>query len=278
MAAEQRDNWSSEAYQNAASFVPKLATKVMQWLDPQKDDVILDVGCGDGVLNVEMARVVAQGSGRIHGIDSSPAMIAAAQKAAESAALADRCTFEVLDATALVSTPSLQQGKFTKAFSNAALHWILRPERTREDVFRGVREAVAPGGAFVFEMGGLGNVCEVRAALLSAVGRRVGLARAQEADPWFFPDEDWVRQVMEERVGGWKVERAEREWRPTRADKGGVEGWVRLMAKNWFEILPEAEREECIREVVEVLEIAQRQPSGGHSFNYVRLRVFARRV
>jgi len=26
--------------------VPKLATKVMQWLDPQKDDVILDLGCG----------------------------------------------------------------------------------------------------------------------------------------------------------------------------------------------------------------------------------------
>ncbi len=35
-----------QAYQSAASFVPKLATKVVQWLDPQKDDVILDVGCG----------------------------------------------------------------------------------------------------------------------------------------------------------------------------------------------------------------------------------------
>jgi hypothetical protein len=62
----------------------------------------------DGVLNVEMARVVAQGSGRIHGIDSSPAMIAAAQKAAESAALADRCTFE--GTTALTSPRNLQAG------------------------------------------------------------------------------------------------------------------------------------------------------------------------
>ncbi len=74
MAAAQKDNWSSEAshvtiwtltqhdgpsssltlnqdYQNAASFVPKLATKVMQWLDPQKDDVILDVGCGGECLH-----------------------------------------------------------------------------------------------------------------------------------------------------------------------------------------------------------------------------------
>lgn len=33
-------------YQHSASFVPKLAGKVVTWLDLQKDDVILDVGCG----------------------------------------------------------------------------------------------------------------------------------------------------------------------------------------------------------------------------------------
>lgn len=187
-------------------------------------------------------------------------------------------SFSVLDATSLISTPSLQQQTFTKAFSNAALHWILRPAATREALFRGVRDALAPGATFVFEMGGLGNVSEIRAALLTAVGRRVGLARAQEADPWFFPDEDWVRDVMENKVGGWKVERAEREWRPTKADKGGVEGWVRLMAKQFFEALPEEEREECIREVVDVLEVVCRQPGGGHMYSYVRLRVVARKI
>jgi len=141
-----------------------------------------------------------------------------------------------------------------------------------------VRDALAPGGTFVFEMGGLGNVSEIRAALLSAVGRRVGLARAQEADPWFFPDEEWVRDVMENKVGGWKVEKAEREWRPTKADRSGVEGWVRLMAKQFFEVVPEGEREECIREVVDVLEVVCRQPGGGHMYSYVRLRVVARKV
>lgn len=35
-----------KAYQNAASFVPKLAVEVVKWLDPQQDDVILDIGCG----------------------------------------------------------------------------------------------------------------------------------------------------------------------------------------------------------------------------------------
>ncbi|KAH6651027.1 hypothetical protein F5144DRAFT_481458 [Chaetomium tenue] len=230
--AEQKDNWSSDAYQNAASFVPKLATKVMQWLDPQKDDVILDVGCG------------------------------------------------VLDATTLPTstTTTLPPATFTKAFSNAALHWILSAPSTRSAVFRGVGAALQPGGTFVFEMGGLGNVAEVRAALLSAVGRRVGVARAAAADPWFFPDEEWVKGFLEGTVGGWEVKRVEREWRPTVADVGGVEGWVRLMGKMWFEVLPEGEREECIREVVEVLEVVCSQPGGGYMLSYVRLRVVARKL
>ncbi|KAL2270971.1 hypothetical protein VTJ83DRAFT_342 [Remersonia thermophila] len=279
------DHWTSEAYQNAAAFVPKLASKVLQWLDVQKDDVILDVGCGDGVLDVEMAKVLARGAGRVHGIDSSAAMISAAQEAARKAGLADRCSFQVLDAARLPRASALQSGAFTKAFSNAALHWILRPPPDPAGswaaVFDGVRGALAPGGTFVFEMGGLGNIAEIRAALLAAVARRLpgGVAQAREADPWFFPDERWVRETMEERVGGWKVERVEREWRPTEAERaGGVEGWVRLMGKKWFEALPEEEQEACVKEVVEVLEEVCRQPGGGWMLGYVRLRAVARKI
>ena len=35
-----------QAYQHSASFVPKLAGKIVQWLDLQKDDAVLDIGCG----------------------------------------------------------------------------------------------------------------------------------------------------------------------------------------------------------------------------------------
>lgn len=42
----KEDHWDSAAYQSSASFVPKLATKVLQWLDVHGEDVILDVGCG----------------------------------------------------------------------------------------------------------------------------------------------------------------------------------------------------------------------------------------
>ncbi|KAK6074083.1 methyltransferase [Seiridium cupressi] len=279
MTQTQNDHWSSEAYQKSASFVPKLATKIMQWLDPQPDDIVLDIGCGDGILDFQIAEVLSKGNGKVHGTDSSPSMIEASKKSATQNG-ASQCTFEVIDALEIANTPSLQQSSFTKAFSNAAMHWILRcPQLKQEIFFRGVRESLRPGGTFAFEMGGLGNVSEMRAGLLMGVARRVGLAKALEADPWFFPDEKWVTEIMEKTVGGWKVEKVEREWRPTPADEGGVAGWVRLMGKQFFEAIEnQEERDECIKEVVEVLEEVCRNPSGGFMFSYVRLRVLARKI
>ncbi len=67
----------------------------------------------------------------------------------------------MIDATELSNNPSLQKGSYDKVFSNAAMHWILRREETREVFFTGVRGVLKVGGTFVFEMGGMGNVAEV---------------------------------------------------------------------------------------------------------------------
>ena len=49
MAEHIADHWSSERYKGAAAFVPLLTTKVLQMLDVQKDDIIMDIGCGGTV-------------------------------------------------------------------------------------------------------------------------------------------------------------------------------------------------------------------------------------
>ncbi|KAE8448527.1 hypothetical protein EG329_009408 [Mollisiaceae sp. DMI_Dod_QoI] len=280
MAGKEQDHWSSQAYQNSASFVPKLATKVLEWLDVQKDDLILDIGCGDGVLNLQIAQTLSQGTGKIHGVDSSPSMISSAQNAASADLAASKtCTFEVLDATSLRSKPELQKADFDKVFSNAAMHWILRPESKRKSFFVGVRESLKPGGKFVFEMGGMGNVAEMRTAFLSVIGRKIGIEKVREIDPWFFPDEVWMTKMLEEEVGGWKVERIEREYRPTKADKGGIEGWVKLMGKQFLDVLGEGEeRKESEGEVCEVLKTVCESPGGGEWLGYVRLRAIVRKL
>ncbi|KAK4158807.1 S-adenosyl-L-methionine-dependent methyltransferase [Cladorrhinum sp. PSN259] len=271
--AEAKENWTPEVYQNNLSFVPKYASKIMEWLDPQPDDTILDLGCGDGILDVQLGQTLSQGTGHLLGIDNSQSMIAAAEKAAESFGLSEKCRFKVLDAAAELVAVT---GEFSKVFSSSAMHWILASPESREPFFAGVRDALVPGGTFVFEMGGMGNISEMRAAVLSAVGRRVGLENIKE--PWWFPDEEWVEGVMG-KVGGLVLERAEREWRLTKADKGGVGGWVRLVGAQLFDLIDdEKEREACVREVIDVLEIVCKQPDGSYAFTYVRLRVVARKL
>ena len=48
----------------------------------------------DGVLNIQIAETLAKGKGRIHGIDSSTAMINTAKLDAEKAGVEKLCTFE----------------------------------------------------------------------------------------------------------------------------------------------------------------------------------------
>jgi len=324
--------------------VPKLAKKVVEWLDAKPDEKILDVGCGgesfppflcnvfhrfsftrglpgprrsnvtadfgditsckdlylpflflewkrshtslayldsDGILTLQIAKELTTGS--IHGVDSSVDMIRAAKQDATAATIGTKCTYEVCDANHLILKRELQIGKFDKVLSNAAMHWILGDAPHRQDFFRGVFNALKPNGLFVFEMGGMGNVAEMRTALLGAVGRRIGMDKAREVDPWFFPDEQWMKQTLEGGNGGFKVERSELEYRPTRmeeGDGGGIEGWIRLMGKQFFDAIggSSEQREECVMEVVENLRTVCGSPSGGEFIGYVRLRVSARKV
>lgn len=245
-----------------------------------------------------MAEILAKGKGSLHGIDSSPSMIQSAAEIVKKTG-ATNCTFEgkglsfqkipscnrqaevnnaACDATELVNRPELQKAQFNKVFSNAAMHWILRPEEKRKAFFEGVKNSLAPGGTFVFEMGGLGNVAEMVCGIMGPVSRRIGLEKAMAINPWFFPDETWMRHMLEQEVGGFAVERIEREYRPTAADAGGVDGWVRLMGKQFFDAVPDAQREACIKEAVEVLEVVCKSPNGGYAYGYVRLRAVARKL
>ncbi|KAM3086120.1 hypothetical protein ACMFMG_000259 [Clarireedia jacksonii] len=279
MARPNEDHWSSEAYQNSASFVPKLATKVLGWLDVQPDDVILDIGCGDGILNLQIAQTLSRGNGRIHGIDSSSSMIAAAQdliaKTGDSK-IAEICTFQVLDAAQLDTLP---KGAYNKIFSNAAMHWILRPPSIRLPFFNTISTLLSPNGTFVFEMGGHNNISSIHSALLSVVSRHIpgGLTAARALDPWFFPSEQWMHRTLSQ-VPDLEVQKLETEYRPTKADAGGLEGWVRLMGKQFLDGVGQEgsrKREEVVREVVDVLGTICGEEGGGVEgdwLGYVRLR------
>ncbi|MCJ1242901.1 hypothetical protein MMC30_000097 [Trapelia coarctata] len=270
---QPKDHWTAKAYTTSASFVPKLTSTILAWLDPQPYENILDLGCGDGVLTAQMKAYCAS----VTGIDASANLIEAARSAYGAI---PNLTWEVHDCRYLETAPAARVGWYDKVFSNAALHWILRDPRTRIPVFQGVYKALKPGGTFVFEMGGAGNVAEVHAALLAAVVHQgLSIQEAREACPWLFPSEKLVRLMLEE--VGFMVEKSQLEYRPTELpteEGGGIEGWVRLMGAHFLEGLEGGGRERAVREVCEVLETVVGREEGGRWLGYVRLRVVARKL
>ncbi|KAL8987744.1 MAG: hypothetical protein Q9177_003089 [Variospora cf. flavescens] len=279
-----KDHWTPEAYLTSASFVPSLATTILEWLNPQPDDIILDLGCGDGALTSQLKRR----SLSVTGVDASANLITAAKKA--HAAIAG-LSFHVHDCRYLARWVNFQEAAYTKVFSNAALHWILRDPSSRTSVLRDTYAVLKPGGAFAFEMGGAGNCAEAHTALMAAVVRQgVSIQDARELCPWFFPSESTMRRMLLD--VGFSVEKTEVEYRSTKLtareeDGGGIEGWVRLMGARFLDALDsEEKREVAVREVCELLktvithgdeEEEEEEEDDGMFLGYVRLRVLARK-
>lgn len=75
----------------------------------------------------------------------------------------------------------------------------------------------------------------------------------------------------------------ETECRPTRATAkddgppggGGIEGWVRLMGKEFLNAVKEEERESVVKEVCDTVKTVCTTESGEEWIGYVRLRVKA---
>jgi SAM-dependent methyltransferase len=136
--------WSASDYACNGRFVSELAGPVLAMLAPQPGERILDLGCGDGVLTAEIAATGAD----VVGVDLSEELLAAARERG-------------LDVRRIDGHALDFDSEFDAVFSNAALHWMRRPEL----VIAGVARALLPGGRFVGELGGHGNVAAIATAM-----------------------------------------------------------------------------------------------------------------
>lgn len=243
-----RQVWNAEDYEKHARFVSDLAGPVLEWLQPQAGQRILDLGCGDGVLTEELKRRDVD----VLGVDVSESLLAAA--------LARGVETRQMDGQKLPF-----DAEFDAVFSNAALHWMSDAGAVIEGVFR----ALKPGGRFVAEFGGHGNVAAVTTAMRATARRRGGDAAL--AGPWFFPSVAVYREMLEER--GFRVVRIGLFPRPTPLPTGMI-AWLKVFRRPFFAQYG-AEEDQVLAEVEELLAPSLRDARGNWTADYVRLRVEA---
>lgn len=249
MTPDTNQTWNPDQYARTAAFVPALGLPVLELLDPQPGERILDLGCGDGVLTEKLAALGCQ----VVGVDSSPEQVAAARARG-------------LDARVVDARDLPFEAEFDAVFSNAALHWMRQPEA----VIAGVWRALEPGGRFVGELGGAGNIATVQEALQTTLARR-GLDLAQ-ISPWYFPDEAGYRSRLEQ--AGFTVTQIERFPRSTPLP-GDIGDWLETFAGSFLGVFSGAERVQVIDELRELLRPRLLNDEGVWVMDYVRLRFAA---
>src|SRR5215831_13594755 len=189
--------WDPRAYERNGAFVHGLAGGVLEWLNAEPSEYILDLGCGDGQLTLR----IAESGARVLGVDASPQMVAAARERGVEAepAQAEKLPF--------------RDGAFDAVFSNAVLHWVRDQDAMMAQVYR----VLKPGGRFVAEMGGHGNVAAIHVAL-TAILERHGFGD-RERGVNYYPTTDSYSERLKRH--GFELEQMTLIPRPTKLPESG---------------------------------------------------------
>jgi trans-aconitate 2-methyltransferase len=229
--------WNAAEYAANSVVQQSWARELIARLHLRGDEHILDVGCGDGKVTAEIARVVPRGS--VLGTDASAEMIAFAKKTFPPSKVSN-LKFEITDARKISF-----KTKFDLVFSNAALHWV----DDHEQFLRGAAAALMPGGRLVVSCGGKGNAHDVFLALRP----EMRLKRWREffrkmPMPYFFHApgdyEKWLPKF------GFKIHSL--QLAPKDATYAGAEGlatWLRTTWLPFVQRVPKNLREEFIAAV-----------------------------
>lgn len=131
--------WNSKLYDSKHDFVAEYGKGLLEFIPNDKNQKILDLGCGTGTLTKEIANSCQY----VLGIDGSKEMI-------EQAKITyPELEFEVGDALKMS-----YEGQWDVVFSNAVFHWIL----DHDQLLSNIKSSLRGSGQLICEFGGYGNI------------------------------------------------------------------------------------------------------------------------
>jgi trans-aconitate 2-methyltransferase len=257
-------NWNAKDYEENSHAQQKWAKELIEKLQLRGTEDVLDVGCGDGKVTAEIARLVCNGS--VIGVDNSASMIALATDRYPRSKYPN-LSFKVMDANSLAF-----EKPFDWVFSNAALHWV----KNHKPVLEGLYKNLKSGGKILLQMGGKGNADRILAVIEE-------IQTDSEWQPYFsdfefpygfFGTEEYEKFLSD---SGFVIKRAELIPKDMEhGGKAGLEGWIRTTWLPYTERVPEEKRDKFIEAIsAKYLESSPMDPDGKVHVAMVRLEVEA---
>ncbi|MFX3633369.1 MAG: trans-aconitate 2-methyltransferase [Candidatus Pristimantibacillus sp.] len=246
--------WKPESYDNHLGYVSRLGQGILEWLNPQPNEFILDLGCGTGDLAFE----IAQAGAKVIGLDYSESMITAAREKYPD------IEFQLGNGEIFTTSQRMDA-----VFSNAALHWMKNPTKVIQSVWNSLNN----GGRFVAEFGGKGNVDSIVKAIYEVMPR-YGID-ASERNPWYFPTIGEYSHLLEKQ--GFHVTLAEHFARPTELPDGeqGIMHWLFQFADSFISPLSDSDRNAALQEITQIVKHKLQDGDTIIKADYSRIRMIA---
>ncbi len=246
-----KQNWDAALYEKSHGFVFGYGQGLVELLAPRAGETILDLGCGTGQLTNQ----IAQSGARVIGLDHSESMLETARKNYPD------LTFMQGNAANFAPPATCDA-----VFSNAVLHWVIEAEAAAQCI----AAALKPGGRFVAEFGGHGNVSNIIEATQMVLRKYTG---HEVAHGWYYPSIGEYSTLLES--CGLEVQQAWLFDRPTPLEgEAGMRNWLTMFAERMFVELNAAQKAEALTEIDLYLRESN-YDSGQWFADYRRLRVVA---
>lgn len=243
-----KNRWNASRYNKHANFVSDLAYPLLELLDPKEDEDILDLGCGDGTLAVEISKF----NSKVIGVDLSEDMVKKAKEKGIEAYV-----------SSAIDLP--YTNKFDAVFSNAVLHWV----KNGDEALKNVSKCLKPKGRFIAEFGGYGNIEFLIEAMKEVFYSHEEFGEFK--NPWYFPSDTEYKKLLQN--NGFFVKHIELIPRPTKIDD--ISHWIDIFANGITSYLNATQKSQFKEEVREILKPKIYSKSDGWVADYVRLRLKA---
>lgn len=244
---KQEDN----DFKNKEYFISHLAAPILEMLEPKQGEKILDLGCGDGSLTIEIKKSGAH----VQGVDLNTDKV---QKAREKG----------IDASVSNITQISFDNEFDAIFSNAVLNWV----KNQTHAIHNVHKALKSGGRLIAEFGGDGNIKTITDAMQEVFDKNSNFGNFK--NPWYYPSADEYRTLLEE--NGFKVEYCELVSKPTHVVN--MDQWLDAFAAGIISHLRKEEKIDFKEQVKNILRPKLYTNETDWTLDYVRLRVKAIKV
>ena len=257
-------DFDGKKYKKASKHQKEWGNKIIGEMNIKEDSIILDLGCGDGVLTQILSSKVPKG--KVIGIDASKGMIDTAKEIRKK-----NLEFRLMD----INNFHFEE-KFDLIFSNAALHWV----KDHKKLFDKCDNVLKDGGRIIFNFAGNGN-CENFFQVVKEIAMYEEYSTYFKGFewPWYMPSINEYKKLAEETKVFKNINVYEEDADRYFQNKEELIGWIdQPSIVPFINILPENIRKEFRDKVIEKMLKRTKQEDGTYFETFRRINILAEKA